>query len=200
MYLPKTVQLTLTFICNWKRLFVLSRRNALMSSHYGATYMKHHTGRVAESLARVSYFGRQPLGVYLNEDNQIVPFNGCHTSKRKPEREARRTRKMSGDATHPMTIRGSPTKYVKLNVGGSLHYTTIGTLSKQDSMLRAMFSGRMEVLTDSEGMIWYISLWVYFSLIDHWKCNFRYVFMCLKSDDKVMPTKLGWFCRHIWSD
>ena len=91
----------------------------------------------------------------VNEGNQIFPIKGCHTSKRKPEREARRTNKMSGDATHPMTIRGSPTKYVKLNVGGSLHYTTIGTLnSKQDSMLRAMFSGRMKVLTDSEGMIW----------------------------------------------
>ncbi|CAH3039364.1 unnamed protein product [Porites evermanni] len=60
---------------------------------------------------------------------------------------------MSGDATQPTTIRGSPTKYVKLNVGGSLHYTTIGTLSKQDSMLRAMFSGRMEVLTDTDGWI-----------------------------------------------
>lgn len=42
-------------------------------------------------------------------------------------------------------------KYVKLNVGGTLHYTTIGTLTKHDNMLRAMFSGRMEVLTDSEG-------------------------------------------------
>lgn len=60
---------------------------------------------------------------------------------------------MSGETTHPMTVRGSPTKYVKLNVGGSLHYTTIGTLSKQDSMLRAMFSGRMEVLTDTEGRL-----------------------------------------------
>lgn len=40
---------------------------------------------------------------------------------------------------------------MKLNVGGSLHYTTIGTLTKHDNMLRAMFSGRMEVLTDSEG-------------------------------------------------
>lgn len=65
---------------------------------------------------------------------------------------------MSGDTTHPTTIRGSPTKYVKLNVGGSLHYTTIGTLSKQDSMLRAMFSGRMEVLTDTEGtLLFYIA-------------------------------------------
>lgn len=46
-----------------------------------------------------------------------------------------------------------PTKYVKLNVGGSLFYTTLGTLTKRaDSMLRAMFSGRMEVLTDSEGL------------------------------------------------
>lgn len=47
--------------------------------------------------------------------------------------------------------KGSPSQYVKLNVGGSLHYTTIGTLTKHDTMLRAMFSGRMEVLTDSEG-------------------------------------------------
>ena len=44
-------------------------------------------------------------------------------------------------------------QYVKLNVGGSLHYTTIGTLTKHDNMLRAMFSGRMEVLTDAEGWI-----------------------------------------------
>ena len=49
--------------------------------------------------------------------------------------------------------KSAPTKYVKLNVGGSLFYTTLGTLTKRyDSMLRAMFSGRMEVLTDSEGM------------------------------------------------
>ena len=50
------------------------------------------------------------------------------------------------------SIKGSPSQYVKLNVGGSLYYTTIGTLTKvQDTMLQAMFSGRMEVLTDSEG-------------------------------------------------
>lgn len=56
---------------------------------------------------------------------------------------------------------GSPSQYVKLNVGGSLHYTTIGTLTKHDTMLRAMFSGRMEVLTDSEGMknVWKLSFW-----------------------------------------
>ncbi|XP_066996641.1 BTB/POZ domain-containing adapter for CUL3-mediated RhoA degradation protein 3 [Anabrus simplex] len=58
---------------------------------------------------------------------------------------------MSGD--HRTVIKGNPSQYVKLNIGGSLHYTTIGTLTKHDTMLRAMFSGRMEVLTDSEGWI-----------------------------------------------
>lgn len=58
---------------------------------------------------------------------------------------------MSGD--HKTVIKGNPSQYVKLNVGGCLHYTTIGTLIKNDTMLRAMFSGRMEVLTDSEGWI-----------------------------------------------
>ncbi len=43
-------------------------------------------------------------------------------------------------------------KYVKLNVGGALYTTTIGTLTKHDNMLRAMFSGRMELQTDEEGM------------------------------------------------
>ena len=50
-------------------------------------------------------------------------------------------------------IKGAPSMYVKMNVGGSLFNTTIGTLTKHDTMLRAMFSGRMEVLTDSEGWI-----------------------------------------------
>ena len=54
--------------------------------------------------------------------------------------------------TQAAVIKGSPMKYVKLNVGGSLYYTTIGTLtSKPCTMLEAMFSGRMEVLADSEG-------------------------------------------------
>lgn len=45
-------------------------------------------------------------------------------------------------------------KYVKLNVGGSLYTTTVTTLTKQDNMLRAMFSGRMELQTDEEGMLY----------------------------------------------
>jgi len=59
---------------------------------------------------------------------------------------------MSGDQR--TVIKGNPSQYVKLNVGGSLYYTTIGTLTKvPETMLQAMFSGRMEVLTDSEGWI-----------------------------------------------
>ncbi|VFV38562.1 potassium channel tetramerisation domain containing [Lynx pardinus] len=58
-------------------------------------------------------------------------------------------------ATRTTSFKGtSPSsKYVKLNVGGALYYTTMQTLTKQDTMLKAMFSGRMEVLTDSEGWI-----------------------------------------------
>lgn len=46
---------------------------------------------------------------------------------------------------------GLGNKYVQLNVGGSLYYTTVRALTRHDTMLKAMFSGRMEVLTDSEG-------------------------------------------------
>lgn len=61
---------------------------------------------------------------------------------------------MATENTTQAVIKGSPMKYVKLNVGGSLFYTTIGTLiSKQGTMLQAMFSGRMEVLADSEGWV-----------------------------------------------
>lgn len=42
-------------------------------------------------------------------------------------------------------------KYVKLNVGGSLHYTTVQTLSKEDSLLRRICDGSMEVTIDLEG-------------------------------------------------
>lgn len=57
---------------------------------------------------------------------------------------------MSGD--QKVLLKGHASQYVKLNVGGRLYYTTIGTLTKHnDTMLSAMFSGRMEVLTDSEG-------------------------------------------------
>ncbi|XP_037333048.1 BTB/POZ domain-containing adapter for CUL3-mediated RhoA degradation protein 1 [Pungitius pungitius] len=44
-------------------------------------------------------------------------------------------------------------KYVKLNVGGSLHYTTVQTLSKEDSLLRSICNGGTEVSIDSEGWV-----------------------------------------------
>lgn len=66
---------------------------------------------------------------------------------------------MSGD--QKTLIKGHSSQYVKLNVGGRLYYTTIGTLTKHnDTMLSAMFSGRMEVLTDSEGR------WNVFNFVD----------------------------------
>ena len=46
---------------------------------------------------------------------------------------------------------GPGNKYVRLNVGGTLFYTTLEVLTRQDSMLRAMFSGKQEVFTDREG-------------------------------------------------
>ncbi|KAG7232995.1 hypothetical protein INR49_007785 [Caranx melampygus] len=48
---------------------------------------------------------------------------------------------------------GLGNKYVRLNVGGVLFYTTLQILTRQDSMLKAMFSGKKEVFTDKEGWI-----------------------------------------------
>lgn len=44
-------------------------------------------------------------------------------------------------------------KYVKLNVGGSLHYTTVQTLSKEESLLRSICNGETDVTIDSEGWV-----------------------------------------------
>lgn len=51
-----------------------------------------------------------------------------------------------------LNLMKSQGKYVKLNVGGSLFYTTGGTLAKHDNMLRAMFSERIPLEKDEEGM------------------------------------------------
>uniref|UniRef100_A0A3B3SL43 BTB/POZ domain-containing adapter for CUL3-mediated RhoA degradation protein 2 n=1 Tax=Paramormyrops kingsleyae TaxID=1676925 RepID=A0A3B3SL43_9TELE len=59
-------------------------------------------------------------------------------------------------ATRPKTYSGAVglgNKYVRLNVGGSLYYSSLQVLTRQDTMLKAMFSGRMEVFTDKEGWI-----------------------------------------------
>uniref|UniRef100_A0AAZ3RFV7 BTB/POZ domain-containing adapter for CUL3-mediated RhoA degradation protein 2 n=1 Tax=Oncorhynchus tshawytscha TaxID=74940 RepID=A0AAZ3RFV7_ONCTS len=55
-------------------------------------------------------------------------------------------RDMSGDSSAV----GLGNKYVRLNVGGTLFYTTLQVLTRQDSMLKAMFSGRKEVFIDRE--------------------------------------------------
>lgn len=46
---------------------------------------------------------------------------------------------------------GLGNKYVGLNVGGNLFYTTVQVLTRENSMLKAMFSGKLEVFTDKEG-------------------------------------------------
>lgn len=46
---------------------------------------------------------------------------------------------------------GLGNKYVRLNVGGTLFYTTLQVLTRQESLLKAMFSGKQEVFTDREG-------------------------------------------------
>lgn len=43
--------------------------------------------------------------------------------------------------------------FIVVFISGFLYYTTIRTLTKVDCMLRAMFSGKLEVLTDAEGWI-----------------------------------------------
>eukprot|EP00069_Balaena_mysticetus_P002969 bmy_00772T0 len=58
-----------------------------------------------------------------------------------------------GSAAYGLKPLTTNSKYVKLNVGGSLHYTTLRTLTGQDTMLKAMFSGRAEVLTDAGGWV-----------------------------------------------
>lgn len=59
----------------------------------------------------------------------------------------------SGSTTNGLRPLTPNSKYVKLNVGGSLHYTTLRTLTGQDTLLKAMFSGRAEVLTDAGGWV-----------------------------------------------
>lgn len=46
---------------------------------------------------------------------------------------------------------GLGNKYVRLNVGGNLFYTTLQVLTRENSLLKAMFSGKKEVFTDKEG-------------------------------------------------
>ena len=75
--------------------------------------------------------------------------------------------------TNTQTLSPLNNRYVKLNVGGRLFSTSIDTLTKQDNMLRAMFSGRMDVATDSDGYI----------LIDRCGKHFELILNYLRDED-----------------
>ena len=64
-------------------------------------------------------------------------------------------------ATHRNPLMGHNShfgKYVKLNVGNHLFLTSFDTLTKEDTMFKAMFSGRMEVVQDSEGILFHFPI------------------------------------------
>ena len=71
----------------------------------------------------------------------------------------------------PLSLTGH--RYVKLNVGGRLFSTSIDTLTKQDNMLRAMFSGRMDVTADADGFV----------LIDRCGKHFELILNYLRDED-----------------
>lgn len=67
--------------------------------------------------------------------------------------------------------------YVRLNIGGMLFYTTIQVLTSQNSMLKAMFSGKKEVFTDKEGWI----------LIDRSGKHFGCILCYLRDGSVILP-------------
>ncbi|XP_041850503.1 BTB/POZ domain-containing adapter for CUL3-mediated RhoA degradation protein 2 [Melanotaenia boesemani] len=67
--------------------------------------------------------------------------------------------------------------YVRLNVGGMLFYTTLQVLTRQNSMLKAMFSGKKEVFTDKEGWI----------LIDRSGKHFGCILCYLRDGTVILP-------------
>ncbi|XP_036817000.1 BTB/POZ domain-containing adapter for CUL3-mediated RhoA degradation protein 2 [Oncorhynchus mykiss] len=72
---------------------------------------------------------------------------------------------------------GLGNKYVRLNVGGTLFYTTLQVLTRQDSMLKAMFSGKKEVFIDREGWI----------LIDRCGKHFASILTYLREEAVTLP-------------
>lgn len=73
---------------------------------------------------------------------------------------------------------GLGNKYVRLNVGGTLFYTTLQVLTRQNSMLKEMFSGKKEVFTDKDGWI----------LIDRSGKHFGSVLCYLRDGTVTLPT------------
>ena len=100
---------------------------------------------------------------------------------------------MSGESIQKIA---NPNRYIKLNVGGNskflklkfsfktkknawkgrLFTTSIDTLTKQDNMLRAMFSGRMETTSDTDG----------YTLIDRCGKHFEKILNYLRDEDCLL--------------
>ncbi|KAI5626772.1 BTB/POZ domain-containing protein TNFAIP1 isoform X1 [Silurus asotus] len=68
-------------------------------------------------------------------------------------------------------------KYVRLNVGGALYYSTVQVLTRQDTLLKSMFSGKLEVFTDKEGWI----------LIDRCGKHFGSILSYLRDESVTLP-------------
>lgn len=75
-------------------------------------------------------------------------------------------------------------RYIKLNIGGRLFSTSIDTLTKQDNMLRAMFSGRMDLITDLDGYILIDRCGKHFELILNYLRDEDTQGICLSLNDK----------------
>ena len=71
------------------------------------------------------------------------------------------------------SIMNNSHRYLKFNVGGRLFTTSLDTLLKQDNMFRAMFSGRIDVCTDTDGYI----------LIDRSGKHFEFILNYLRDED-----------------
>ena len=74
---------------------------------------------------------------------------------------------------HQHSLGHSHHRYAKLNVGGRLFATSMDTLTKQDNMLKAMFSGRLELVTDQDG----------YTLIDRSGKHFELILNYLRDED-----------------
>ncbi|CAG06493.1 unnamed protein product [Tetraodon nigroviridis] len=72
---------------------------------------------------------------------------------------------------------GLGNKYVRLNVGGNLFYTPLQVLTRENSLLKAMFSGKKEVFTDKEGWI----------LIDRSGKHFGSILCYLRDGNLALP-------------
>ncbi|XP_054534126.1 BTB/POZ domain-containing adapter for CUL3-mediated RhoA degradation protein 1-like [Pan troglodytes] len=109
---------------------------------------------------RPRVFGSRPQGAERSWDRRPPPLPGLSAEASGPAAAAApslEAPKPSGLEPGPAAYGLKPltpnSKYGKLNVGGSLHYTTLRTLTGQDTVLKAMFGGRVEVLTDAGGRV-----------------------------------------------